>query len=258
MAHNHDVFAKLHSLLESIEKEHEDKIRDLFLEPLKQAEKIKKELSEVHQHLNIILDETKTMERWEIDHMMEDVPVGVTIDMKYDENQYKLQDSKIMEDSLRMLFDETLRCERSITFCDYDIEYYKKYEESDEIVYEDSFFECGFNELSNESTPIKQDPLAGAIPKSTAVNINKSPTFELPFTPQYNYGGQFGGRRSFQSIKNVESKIVQIVSADSLCLIKYKTDKGSKLEYCSIYNMALFSVSTILFQKDIIRYFLVK
>lgn len=261
MTHNHDVFTKLHTLLETIQKEHEDKIKDCFLEPLKQAEDIKTQLSEVHRQINLILRETKTMERLEIDYMMEGVPVGVTIDVKYNKNHYKLKDSKIMEDSLRMLFDETLRCEPSITSCDYDIEYYKKYEESDEIVYEESFYDCGFNELSNESTPIKKDPLSGATPKSTTVVTNKSPTIELPFIPRYHIGRKFAGRKSCQartSIKNVESQIVQIASADSLCAIKYKTDKGSKPEYCSIYNIESLEVSTISFQKDIIRYFLLK
>lgn len=270
--HNHDVFTKLHSLLETFENENNDKLAEEFLVPLETIELDKNTLYKACEHMESYIRYTKDHDSKNdkplcdlvldqmMDEMMENMAVGVKIDINFEESQYKLKDFNEMENSLRMLFGDTLKSKPLATPKSYEIIYHTKYTKKDEIVFEKSFHGSEYDEQSNESTPFKQVKCSGAIPKSNALIINDT-TLQLPFIPRYNSSRKNVDQRSNQiqkTFKNVESQIVQIVSAESLCSIQYKTNTSSKLKLCSIFNMALFNATNISYQKDIIRYFLVK
>lgn len=271
MAHNQDVFAKLHSLLETIENEINDKLEEELLEPMDTIEDDKNMLLETCQNMKGFIEDTRDHDstynetvyflEWEqmMDDIMENMAVGVKIDVNFEKSQYKIKDFNEMENSLRILFGDTLKSKSLATPKSYEIVYHTKYTKKDEIVFEKSFHGSEYNEQSNESTPFKQIKCSGAIPKSNALTINES-TFQLPFIPRYNNSKKIVDKsnQTKSPIKNVESQIVQIISADSLCSIQYKTNTSSKPEICSLFNMAFFNTTNISHQKDIIRYFLVK
>lgn len=262
MTHNHDMFEKLHGLLETIEKEHEDKFRVEVLEPINEILafkfillKARKELKGFIQYNKDYGAECDLELESMMDDMMEKLAVGITIDVDFDKSQYSLKDYNEMENSLRMLFEDTLKCEPLITLKSHETKYHIKYPKKDEIVFEKSFHGSEYDEQCNESTPFKQVKCSGAVPKYN------EPTFQLPFVPRYTNIRKIVDPKRHQTerfIKNVESEIVQIISADSLSSIHYRSNNSSELKVCSLFNMEQLNASDISYQKDIIRYFLVK
>lgn len=264
--HNHDVFSNLHSLLQTIEEEHEENIKNIFLKPLEIIENSKKILLETNE----ILENDEIMNE-SLDTIITDLTIVLTVVANFNEylesNLIKLKVSNLMENPLRMLFDGTMKCNPMIVspkFINHN-----EYIENDVVVFENSFYGSGYDEHSNESSHFKQDMLSNVVRKTRTVS-NKSSTFERDYSPTYVPQISQKSTESFPVsqyrknnqtrtvIQNSKSQIVQIVSAHNLCSIMYKPENSTNLQVCALYNMTLLSASNIIFQKDLIRYFLLK
>ncbi|CAO1431200.1 unnamed protein product [Diamesa hyperborea] len=261
-------------------KEHEEKFNKQFLALTKETSETKYILSDSITSIKEFIQDTKDkLDRGDLelelvksrrdcgdfdlertmDDLLEELPVGVKIDINFEKSQYKLIDINQMENSLRMLFGDSLKCDPLLTHMNFKIKYNTKYSKKDELTYEKSFYGVKYNERDSESTPIKQAKCLDEVSKYNDLAINES-TFELPSIPQYNSSRQIFKQMSYQteqSFKNVESEIVQIVSAENLCSIRYKTNTSCKIKVCSLFNMTLSNTFNVSYQEDLIRYFLV-